>query len=127
MSHGVWRLVLLCSLAGSGLAQTIFSDFGPNHSFATGPLCISGATTPNCGNATQRRIAAPFKPAATFTLTSIDLALSNYSGTNGATVTLNNDSAGTPGTLLATWNLANLPTNYPSTATVTVTATSAVT
>jgi hypothetical protein len=53
--------------------------------------------------------ANPFTSSGNYQLSQIDLALSFLSGTNSATVTLNSDSSGLPGAVLATWNLSSLP------------------
>jgi hypothetical protein len=50
-----------------------------------------------------------FTPSGTYTLTQIDVAISLFSGTNSASLTVNSDSGGVPGGVLATWSLSSLP------------------
>lgn len=89
-------------------ADTIFSDFGSGDSFNTGlgyPICGTFYCPSGEGD-----VAAAFTPTTDFTLSQVDIALSNVSGTNGATVELVNDASGLPSsTVLESWNLSGLP------------------
>jgi len=89
----------------------IYGDFGPSQAFdATLGWCVSGPTTANCGPLTYRWIAAPFTPGASYTLSQIDIALANFTGTTGAVVKLTNSVGGHPGsTILESWTLNSLP------------------
>lgn len=66
----------------------IYSSLDANGSFSTNTWCITGQSTTGCGAAATRIIAAPFTPAATAALGSIDLPLNYNEGTNGVTVSL---------------------------------------
>jgi len=67
----------------------------------------------------EELVAVPFTPSANYDLTKILIALSYSSGTNnGAYVTLDSDSSGTPGAVIESWTLSNLPA-LGSTSTIT--------
>lgn len=98
--------VLLVS-AGAVKADTVFSNLAagsPTYNafsgYASGPSGTSGNTFV---------WAMPFEPSANYNLTQIDVALGLLGGTNAVTITLNSDTNNAPGTVLATWNEANLP------------------
>lgn len=91
----------------------VYSDFGPgmasNSSTNGVGWCVSGNNAPGCGPLTDRWIAAPFTPGGNVTLTQIDLALGNLSGTNGAVIDLVNSTSGLPGTtILESWTASGL-------------------
>src|ERR1035438_10372715 len=87
---GIW----LCLLAGDSIGQTVYNNFGSNGSFSANGWCVTGASTLNCGPAVTRYIAAPFTPTVTVNLSSIALALTYSSGTNGAVINLHNSING---------------------------------
>jgi len=104
---------LLCLLPPAVRADSvIFSDLGSSPSvYSDGGYSVSGSASAAGGFV---------EPAFSFTvgassydLTQIDLALTNYSGTNGSvTVELVNDSGGLPGsTVLGSWTFSSLPAN----------------
>lgn len=95
-----------------------YSSFGSNDSFSTSVWCVSGPTNPNCGPTLLREIAAPFTPSATFALQSISLPLSYNTGTNGAVVSIAQDSSGSPGSTLESWTVTGLPLAQPPALTV---------
>jgi hypothetical protein len=90
---------------------TIYSDLGtgtnvylPNIGWSvTGPEVAGG----------QVESATPFTPQRDFNLVLITAAILTASGTNGVTLSLNQDSDGKPGAAIITWNLMNLPV-FPS-------------
>ena len=97
--------------------STGYGNFGPNSSFSTYYWCITGQSNTDCGPAILREIAAPFTPSAAFRLQSISLPLAYGSGTNGAQISLAQDSAGIPGTTLESWQQNKLPGFSPPVAT----------
>lgn len=58
----------------------------------------------------QQWVALPFTPKSNAEVTEIEVAVGHYTGTNGATISLNADKSGLPGKAVHTWNLTNLPT-----------------
>ena len=96
--------------AGQSGGQGGYTDFGSNNSFSTNGWCITGAGTTGCGPAGTRNVAAPFVASSNFSLGSISLPLSYFSGTNGALITLAaNGPGGIPGSILESWSVTNLP------------------
>ncbi|HUA58010.1 MAG TPA: choice-of-anchor R domain-containing protein, partial [Verrucomicrobiae bacterium] len=70
----------------------------------------SGAATSGCGAPVFREVGAPFHASTTAGLQSLSLALaSGGSGTNGVIVSLTADASGTPGAMLESWTVTNLP------------------
>ncbi len=90
-----------------------YSSLGPNGSFSTNAWCINGMSNSDCGPAMAHNAAAPFTPAATFTLQSISLALIYDEGTNSAQISLTQDAGGLPGNVLESWTVNNLPAESP--------------
>ena len=83
----------------SNLGSKTDTYFDEDGVFITGP-----------GFSRTQWIGIPFQPASSAKATQIKIALSYFgSGTNAATVSLNADSGGVPGTALQTWELTNLP------------------
>jgi len=96
--------------------QAVYSDLGPDNDFSSNGWCVSGASGADCSTFAIRYIAAAFTPATSSILSSISLPLSNISGTNGAVIWLaNNSSGGTPGTVLESWSVSNLPASSEAT------------
>ena len=91
---------------GTAGAATIYNNFGPGNDYSTGiGWTVSGSTSlPGSSTAGMA-----FTPSGSFTLTQIDVAINLVSGTNSASLTLNSDSSGAPGAVLATWSLSSLP------------------
>jgi hypothetical protein len=100
-------VLLLFTERAAATPVTIFSDFGPGQSYTSGiGWTVSGLMS--AGGYFQS-VAMPISPSADYALSQIDIALSSATGTNSASVTLNEDSAGKPGTILLNWHLASLP------------------
>lgn len=111
-------------------ADTVFSNFELNYGIGrSAGWCVTGNTNKDCGPQTDRWVASPFTPNGTFTLTQVDLALGNSSGTNSALVELVNSVSGVPGTsVLESWSVAGLPSSFSSsTPLLTLTSTGGVT
>jgi hypothetical protein len=53
--------------------------------------------------------ATPFTPKRNFNLVLIKVAILTAGGTNGVTLSVNDDSSGAPGKAIRMWNLVNLP------------------
>ena len=103
---------LFIVLAGVCSGQTGYSSFGTNNRFASNSWCVSGSAGANCTTSATRYIAASFTPGNTLTLSSVAVAISNISGTNGAVINLmSNTSSGVPGAVLETWSVSNLPSS----------------
>jgi hypothetical protein len=97
-----------------------YSDFGPDNTFSSSGWCVSGASGASCTTFATRYIAAPFMLATSSILSSINLPLSNISGTNGAVISLTNSaSGGIPGTVLESWSVPNLPASSASSIAIT--------
>jgi hypothetical protein len=58
----------------------------------------------------EQWVAFPFTPKADAEVTEVAAAVMYVTGTNGVTISLNEDTNGLPGKPLRTWNLTNLPT-----------------
>lgn len=104
------------------VGQVIYTSLGTNQTFSSNGSCVSGNNNSACGPDVTRWIAGSFTPSGTFTLSSIDLALGNISGTNGAVIVLtSNEAGGMPGTTaIEQWTLSSLPsTGTPGIASVT--------
>jgi len=108
------RVVLPCLAAalvllavGDARANTVYSNLGAGGTFSGGGILVCGAST-DCGEIYWD--ATTFIPTANYTLSEIDIALTNEAGTNGATVQLVNSVGGLPGTTVyETWTLSGLP------------------
>ena len=121
--------ILLClSLAAvcSGQQQTVYNNFSSSGSASSNGWCLSGPNGAGCTTLATRYIAAPFTPAASYTLSGIDLALANVGGTNGAVINLRSNSGGQPGSILQTWTVSGL-SSYLSWVVASVNSTSNVT
>ncbi len=113
LTLAVWAAPLTAQV----YSGTFYTSFGANPggafppaAFSTNYQCITGASSPGCGPAGFREVAASFKPTATAGMQSISLALaSGGSGVNGVMVSVAQDSSGTPGNVLESWTLTNLP------------------
>jgi hypothetical protein len=87
--------------AGSALADTIFTDFGPGNTYNTG----LGRIISNVGEAVLTP-ASQFTSGGNYSVTQIDVALGYIGGTNSITVSLFTDNNGSAGSLLQSWNVA---------------------
>jgi hypothetical protein len=106
------KRVALTLLLGAGTTHAgtvLFSDLGSGGSVYNqfGANAISGSAAGPGGSVTQ---GDAFTPSSTAVLGQIDVALTFISGTNSVELTLNADNAGSPGAVLQTWTLTNLPT-----------------
>jgi hypothetical protein len=72
-------------------------------------ICCYGYQLNGPAAGTTHWYAAPFTPATSTTVKTIQVALSYKSGTNSAIVTLNSDTSGVPGTQLASFTVSGLP------------------
>lgn len=86
---------------------TIYSDLGTETNVYLPSIgwSVTGPEVP--GGKVES--ATPFTPKHDFNLVLIKVAILTASGTNGVTLSLNQDSGGKPGTAIRTWNLVNLP------------------
>ena len=91
---------------GTAGAATIYNNFGPGNAYSTGAGWTVSGSTSFPGSSTA---GMAFTPSGSFTLTQIDVAINLVGGTNSASLTLNSDSSGAPGAVLATWSLSSLP------------------
>jgi len=84
---------------GAQAASKVFDTFGPKYTSNPGSYyCDFGAGNGACGNGTTMLTHAfKFTPGVSGALSYIDLALFNFTGTQGATVTIVTDNAGAPG------------------------------
>jgi hypothetical protein len=85
------------------------------NNFSTYPLgvywCCSGWTIsgPNSPIGATYADGMPFTPAANGTVNRIAVAVGYVTGTNGVTVSLNNDAGGLPGSVIGKFDLSGLP------------------
>ncbi|MGO9257546.1 MAG: hypothetical protein ACLQU1_14720 [Bryobacteraceae bacterium] len=95
-----------------------YTSFGANNggtsppaAFSANYQCITGTLSSGsvCENNPSHEVAAPFRATLTNGLQSITLALGAGGGTNGVIVSLALDSGGTPGNILESWTVTNLP------------------
>jgi hypothetical protein len=86
-------------------SQTIFSNFGPGRSYD----CCSAWDVSEAGTGFLFETANGFTPSAGGQISRIDIALSNLTGTNNATVELAQDSGGLPGAVIRSWSVAGQP------------------
>jgi hypothetical protein len=63
------------------------------------------------GSGVQQYIAASFVPLANADVTEIKVGITNVTGANGVTLSLNVDNGSLPGPAIYTWKLTNLPTS----------------
>ncbi|HEY1962463.1 MAG TPA: choice-of-anchor R domain-containing protein [Rhizomicrobium sp.] len=84
----------------------IFSNFAK---YSKGKFVCCFGFSLSGGATTHQWLAVPFKPATNTTAKTIEVAISNISGTNAAVITLNSDAGGIPGTALATFHVSTLP------------------
>jgi hypothetical protein len=108
-------ILTVCS-ASMLRADTIFTDLSPTapaYSAGGGFLICGSAGAGSCSGLGTVTDADAFTPSSTYVLSSVEIALSYFAGTNAATITLRSDSADAPGGVLETWNLTNLP-NEPT-------------
>jgi hypothetical protein len=89
----------------------IFSNIGTKYPkgeyFCCEGYTISGPTS-DIGSTNW--LAAAFTPAASATVTEVDVAVGYVTGTNGITIGLYADAGGVPGTLLKSFTVSSLPT-----------------
>ena len=100
---------VVASAVGPKLASNtvFFSNLGPGGSFQHGGWCVTGATAGCTG---RFDIAMPFVPSVNGRVTRIDIAITNLSGPNSATVLLaQDDGSGLPGHVLGSWPISNQP------------------
>ena len=110
------RSVLKCAsfaatlaIGASAQANTIFSDFGPGGAFDTiTSEVVSGPTGFFAGTQTP---AWAFTSGGDYAVGQIDLALSNFAGTNSAVVSLWTDVGGALGTELGSWAVSGQPSD----------------
>ena len=103
----------LTLLAGAETARgggvILFSDLGSGGNvYNTGSGYLVSGSTSGAGQAASEYFA--FTPSASAFLAQIDVAILSITGTNSVQVTLNSDSAGSPGAALEGWTLINLQT-----------------
>jgi len=112
IAGGIAQLLAAVLFPAAAAATTIFTDFGPGQSFASTSAVVNG---PSAG-AVPHVDASIFQPSGTFTLTSIDLAVSVTSGTDSFIVEIADNNPGMiggqpshPGTVLESFTLSNIP------------------
>lgn len=99
------------STSSSALPQGafyIYDNLGPGNAYD----CCTGWTVAEPGSGNGTAISAmSFTPSSNAQVTQIDLALSNVSGANNATIELAKDNGGgIPGTVLGAWGVVGQPT-----------------
>ena len=109
----------------SGQQQTVYNNFSSSGNASTNGWCLSGPNGSGCSTLATRYVAAPFTPTASYTLSGIDLALTNFGGTNGAVINLRSDAGGQPDAVLQTWTVSGL-SKYPTLVVASVNSTSNV-
>jgi hypothetical protein len=84
----------------------VYSNLGPGDSYDTGAGWTISGQASLVG--VQFEQGSPFTPGSTVSLNTIELALSNFSGTNTIDVWLMSDSSGEPGAIIESWTATNL-------------------
>ncbi len=99
-------IVAFLGVVSTAQATTIFTTFGPGHTFISGGNFLIGSFNPT--DNTRQEIAASFTPGSTLFLDSILIAAQNLGGTNQLTVYL---AAGAvePGSAIETFSLTGIP------------------
>lgn len=96
----------LAALPVISTADTIFTDFAPGNGYiANTGWAVAGSSSPAGANTVT---ASAFTSAGNYNLIQVDVAVSWAGGTNGATLSLDSDSGGVPGSAIETWTLTNL-------------------
>jgi hypothetical protein len=97
-------------IAGFGLVGNAYGGIIFNNFSSDAAHLYDGSNAWEVDEGTRQ--AMPFMPSGNWdwVLTQIDVALQSDLGTDSAVLTLNSDSAGQPGGVLASWNLSGLPT-----------------
>ncbi|MDI9641704.1 PEP-CTERM sorting domain-containing protein [Kamptonema cortianum] len=98
---------LFCLIVSSSSATVAFNNFGPNGEFNTGSGATIGGSGSSVGYVSQ---GSGFTSAASGQITTMTIAYGWVNGTNSTTFNLYNDSAGSVGSLMASWNVTNSPT-----------------
>lgn len=92
--------------------KDIYSNFNDDPDFLyRGTAWV--ITSESSAYSKQQFVAMPFTPAADSLVRKMQLALTHYSGTNAATVSVHADAVGLPGKVLASFELTDLPP-FPS-------------
>jgi hypothetical protein len=124
---GAFLTVLLAAANDARADFTVYSNFSPGQSYNT----TSGWLVGNDFGGDNIAVGDTFTASQTGTLSQITVALEYFSsGPNAATVSLRSDAGGTPGGVLESWSLTNLPTddgNFHTPTTVTDSTNAALT
>ncbi len=111
--------------APAALAQTtVFSNFGPGNTFGTSAYLSYGPTNPLAASNGTDSQGEGFTASASGNLSTINIALQHYSGTNDAHLFLANASGGVPGAILESFTITNLPIFGVSSSSLLITSTS---
>lgn len=91
-------------------AKEIYSNFNTDVDNAYD--CCNGWTVSAVGSILGFRqdVAMPFTPAKNYTVKTINVAVGWVAGTNGAAISLNEDSGGVPGAVIKKGSVTGLPT-----------------
>jgi len=101
---------LACFSAASLNADTVFSTYDGTYYSSNGRFVTGNSV----GFPGYEETAVAFTPTQNYSLSQISLGLTfdgvaGAFGTDGATVTLQSDAAGVPGTVLESWSVSGLP------------------
>jgi len=103
----ILSLAFMASAAVAAADSIIFSNLGPGDTYDPGvEYAVSGPLS-QAEEATA--IGQPFVPIADFRFDSVEVALNWLLDTNAATVSLRSDLGGQPGSVLESFQFANLP------------------
>ena len=116
MNKVIFSLAVVAGLFASSQATIAFNNFGPNGEFQTGSGATIGGSGSSVGYISQGN---GFTSAASGQITAMTIAYGWVNGTNSTTFNLYQDSAGSVGALMASWNVANSP-NFGSGSTITI-------
>ena len=100
-------IAFACS-AQSSRCDVIYNTFGPSQSFSNDGWVIMGSEASG-GFVYSQSVAEQFRPNETANLSSIQIPLICFFGTNSFVINLAMDNSGLPGTIIETFILADVP------------------
>jgi hypothetical protein len=113
-------VILLASYTPAA-ADVVFSNFGPGNSYDLDSGWVVAGPTSNAPDG-PGEWAFAFTPSSDFTLTQIDVAISNDTAPISVTLSLDNASGGLPGGTIESWTVTSLPV-FPPTSNIVQTVT----
>lgn len=107
VSLAISALVVLVALSTPASADIVFSNFGPGNSYDVSSGWVAAGPTAEFDASSEWAFA--FTPSGNFTLTQIDVAISNSEAPISVTLSLDHASGGLPGATIESWTITDLP------------------